>query len=239
MEGRVGPGRHHQPGAVETRRQPRGPGGAPQSHQSRTNPATVDHRFIPHAVFGYPQIASVGLTEEDCRRREIPYVSHVQPYAAAAYGWAMEDTDSVAKVIAHAGYPTPDRSPHHRSAGAHPHPATHPGHALRPDRRPDGEAGSTTSIPPFRRSWSRLSWNSDPVSDPDREVRRKAPPVRARPRPGSRCGQTRRRKGIPQHCRPLHNCLRFPIFVQVPRGPGEKGSSKKATLHLILIIIPS
>ena len=66
------------------------------------DPITVDHRFIPHAVFGYPQIASVGLTEHECRRRQIPYVSHTQPYAAAAYGWAMEDTDSVAKVIAHA-----------------------------------------------------------------------------------------------------------------------------------------
>ena len=65
------------------------------------NPATVDHRFIPHAVFGYPQIASVGLTEQECKQQKIPYVSHVQPYAAAAYGWAMEDTDSVAKVIAH------------------------------------------------------------------------------------------------------------------------------------------
>ena len=65
-------------------------------------PATVDHRFIPHAVFGYPQIASVGLTEQECRRQDIPYVSHTQPYSAAAYGWAMEDTDSVAKVIAHA-----------------------------------------------------------------------------------------------------------------------------------------
>ena len=66
------------------------------------DPATVDHRFIPHAVFGYPQIASVGLTEHECRRRSLPYTSHVQPYSAAAYGWAMEDTDSVAKVIAHA-----------------------------------------------------------------------------------------------------------------------------------------
>ncbi len=65
-------------------------------------PATVDHRFIPHAVFGYPQIASVGLTVQECRRQDLPYVSHVQPYAAAAYGWAMEDTESVAKVIAHA-----------------------------------------------------------------------------------------------------------------------------------------
>ena len=70
-----------------------------------TNPdtlATVDHRFIPHAVFGYPQIASVGLTEEECVRQDLPFISHVQPYAAAAYGWAMEDAESVAKVIAHA-----------------------------------------------------------------------------------------------------------------------------------------
>ena len=64
------------------------------------DPATVDHRFIPHAVFGHPQVAGVGLTERDCRRREIPYASRVQPYAAAAYGWAIEDTDSVVKVIA-------------------------------------------------------------------------------------------------------------------------------------------
>lgn len=66
------------------------------------NPVTVDQRFIPHAVFGYPQVAAVGLTEQDCRRMNLPYVSHVQPYGAAAYGWAMEDTDSAAKVIAHA-----------------------------------------------------------------------------------------------------------------------------------------
>ena len=63
--------------------------------------ATVDHRFIPHAVFGHPQVASVGLTERECQQRDLPYRSHVQPYAAAAYGWAMEDTTSVVKVIAH------------------------------------------------------------------------------------------------------------------------------------------
>ena len=65
-------------------------------------PTTVDHRFVPHAVFGYPQVASVGLTERECRQGQIPYRSHVQPYGAAAYGWAMEDTDSAVKVIAHA-----------------------------------------------------------------------------------------------------------------------------------------
>ncbi len=66
------------------------------------NPVHKDHRFIPHAVFGHPQVASVGLTERECQQRSIPYSCHVQPYSAAAYGWAMEDTDSAVKVIAHA-----------------------------------------------------------------------------------------------------------------------------------------
>ena len=66
------------------------------------DPARVDHRFIPHAVFGHPQVASVGLTERECRQQGLPYRSHVQPFSSAAYGWAMEDTESAAKVIAHA-----------------------------------------------------------------------------------------------------------------------------------------
>ena len=65
------------------------------------DPIRVDHRFIPHAVFGHPQVASVGLTERECQQQQIPYRSHVQPYSSAAYGWAMEDTDSAVKVIAH------------------------------------------------------------------------------------------------------------------------------------------
>ena len=65
------------------------------------DPARVDHRFVPHAVFGHPQVASVGLTERECRQQQIPCRSHVQPFGAAAYGWAMEDTSSALKVIAH------------------------------------------------------------------------------------------------------------------------------------------
>ena len=66
------------------------------------DPARVDHRFIPHAVFGHPQVASVGLTERECQRQQILYRSHVQLFSSAAYGWAMEDTESAVKVIAHA-----------------------------------------------------------------------------------------------------------------------------------------
>ena len=103
-----------------------------------TEPAVVDHRFIPHAVFGYPQVAGVGLTEQECREQQIPYISYVHPYAATAYGWAMEDTDSVAKGDRQCRDPPSHRGSYHRPAGPYPHPATHPGYALRPDRRPDG-----------------------------------------------------------------------------------------------------
>ena len=65
------------------------------------DPARVDDRFVPHAVFGHPQVASVGLTERECREQGLPYRSHVQPFSSAAYGWAMEDTESAVKVIAH------------------------------------------------------------------------------------------------------------------------------------------
>ena len=60
----------------------------------------ADHRFVPHAVFSAPQIASVGLTEEQAQERGIPYLKAVQSYADIAYGWAMEDTTGFAKVLA-------------------------------------------------------------------------------------------------------------------------------------------
>ncbi len=64
------------------------------------DPKASDHRFVPAAVFSSPQIASVGLTEEEAKRRGIRYVTSSQAYASIAYGWAMEDTTGFAKLIA-------------------------------------------------------------------------------------------------------------------------------------------
>lgn len=61
-----------------------------------------DRRFIPHAVFGHPQVASAGLTEPQARAAGRNISTVVQPYGAAAYGWAMEDTDSICKLVADA-----------------------------------------------------------------------------------------------------------------------------------------
>ncbi|HEY2701062.1 MAG TPA: mycothione reductase [Pseudonocardiaceae bacterium] len=60
----------------------------------------ADHRFIPHAVFTAPQIASVGLTEAQAQARGLNYVTSQQDYAGIAYGWAMEDTTGFLKLIA-------------------------------------------------------------------------------------------------------------------------------------------
>ena len=55
---------------------------------------------MPAAVFADPQVASVGLTEAQARATGRPYLSAVRDYSTTAYGWALEDTTSFAKVIA-------------------------------------------------------------------------------------------------------------------------------------------
>ncbi len=55
---------------------------------------------VPAGIFSHPQIATVGLTEQQCRDLGRRYVTYVQKYGDTAYGWAMEDTTSICKVIA-------------------------------------------------------------------------------------------------------------------------------------------
>lgn len=59
-----------------------------------------DHSGIPHAVFAYPQVAAVGVTEQALRTEGRTYLKAIRPYSDTAYGWAMEDTTSFAKVLA-------------------------------------------------------------------------------------------------------------------------------------------
>jgi mycothione reductase len=63
-------------------------------------PVAADHRFVPHAVFTSPQIASVGLTEQEAMARGVSFVMSTQDYAGIAYGWALEDTTGFAKLLA-------------------------------------------------------------------------------------------------------------------------------------------
>ncbi len=64
------------------------------------DPIEADHRFIPHAVFSSPQVATVGKTESELVDSQTSYVTSTQPYSDVAYGWALEDTTGFAKVLA-------------------------------------------------------------------------------------------------------------------------------------------
>lgn len=54
----------------------------------------------PHAIFGNPQVASVGITERQAVAEGIRYITGRRQYGETAYGWAMEDTESFVKLIA-------------------------------------------------------------------------------------------------------------------------------------------
>jgi mycothione reductase len=59
-----------------------------------------DHRYVPAAVFTHPQLAFVGMTEEEVAAAGRPYVTAVETYGSTAFGWAMNDTTSICKLIA-------------------------------------------------------------------------------------------------------------------------------------------
>ncbi len=63
----------------------------------------TDHRYVPAAVFTEPQIASVGLTENRAVAKGFDVTVAVQDYADVAYGWAMEDTTGIVKLVAECG----------------------------------------------------------------------------------------------------------------------------------------
>lgn len=65
-------------------------------------PRRMDWSIVPHAVFGNPQVGSVGLTEREAAIANAPFVVGRSDYAGTAYGWAMEDTTSFVKLVAHA-----------------------------------------------------------------------------------------------------------------------------------------
>ncbi len=64
------------------------------------DPIEVDYGHHPRAAFGSPSVASVGMTEQQLRAEGVPYCIGKRDYGDTAYGWAMEDTTSFAKVLA-------------------------------------------------------------------------------------------------------------------------------------------
>jgi mycothione reductase len=57
------------------------------------------YRAVPSAVFSNPQVATVGLTEEQARRAGRSFRVGRRDYGDTAYGWALADESSFAKVL--------------------------------------------------------------------------------------------------------------------------------------------
>lgn len=60
----------------------------------------MPHEHVPSAIFTHPQIATVGMTEKQARDAGRDITVKVQNYGDVAYGWAMEDSEGVCKLIA-------------------------------------------------------------------------------------------------------------------------------------------
>lgn len=63
------------------------------------SPHTADYSAVPSAVFSNPQLASVGLTEAEALAARIDVVVGRRDYGGVAYGWALVDDTSFAKVL--------------------------------------------------------------------------------------------------------------------------------------------
>jgi mycothione reductase len=58
----------------------------------------LPHDWVPSAVFSHPQVATVGYRSQDLGDRE--FVEATQRFGDTAYGWAMQDRDSVCTLYA-------------------------------------------------------------------------------------------------------------------------------------------
>ena len=63
------------------------------------NLVKIDRSVTPKAVFGNPQIATVGFTEDDLLNDEVPYLKSIRDYSDTAFGWAMEDEQGFVKLL--------------------------------------------------------------------------------------------------------------------------------------------
>jgi len=59
----------------------------------------VDYTAMPHAIFSSPQVAAVGLTEQELKKNGLDYQKSVYPYIDTAMGEALEDKDGFVKFL--------------------------------------------------------------------------------------------------------------------------------------------
>jgi dihydrolipoamide dehydrogenase len=61
----------------------------------------INYLLIPGVVYTWPEVASVGYTEEQLKENKTPYKSGAFPFKASGRARASMDTDGLIKVLAH------------------------------------------------------------------------------------------------------------------------------------------
>ena len=64
-------------------------------------PGEVNYDALPAVIYTWPEVASVGLTEEQIKARDIPYCVGTYPFSGAGRARCMGETEGFVKVIAH------------------------------------------------------------------------------------------------------------------------------------------
>ena len=62
----------------------------------------VNYDAIPSVIYTWPEVATVGLTEQQVKERSIPYCVGAYPFAGAGRARCMGEKDGFVKIIAHA-----------------------------------------------------------------------------------------------------------------------------------------
>ena len=65
-------------------------------------PGEVNYDAIPSIIYTWPEVASVGLTEEQVKKRDIPFCTGTYPFAGAGRARCMGEKEGFVKIIAHA-----------------------------------------------------------------------------------------------------------------------------------------
>jgi dihydrolipoamide dehydrogenase len=65
-------------------------------------PGEVNYDAIPSIIYTWPEVASVGLTEEQVKERNIPYCAGTYPFTGAGRARCLGETEGFVKMISHA-----------------------------------------------------------------------------------------------------------------------------------------
>ena len=62
----------------------------------------VNYDTLPSVIYTWPEVAGVGLTEEQVKAREIPYIAGACPFSGNGRARCMGETDGLVKILSHA-----------------------------------------------------------------------------------------------------------------------------------------